>query len=68
MKTLHSNHWMALLKVLVAALAGALGALGADAAGIIGLESNTREAHPGALLFSFWELEGVKGVRTMDHS
>lgn len=33
MKTLHSNHWMALLKVLVAALAGALGA---DAAGIIG--------------------------------
>ena len=36
MKTLHSNHWMALLKVLVAVLAGALGALGADAAGIIG--------------------------------
>ncbi len=36
MKTLHSNHWMALLKVLVAALAGALGALGTDAAGIIG--------------------------------
>ena len=36
MKTLHFNLWMALLKVLVAALAGALGALGADAAGIIG--------------------------------